>query len=116
MIDTTKKYLSLVKFSHTVFALPFALIGFTLAIHSGKGVFSWDKLALVVLCMVFARTAAMAFNRLIDRDFDGKNPRTVIREIPSGQITPLSALLLVLACGGAFIITTYFINQVCFYL
>src|SRR5688572_15172471 len=98
-MQTIRNYLSLVKFSHTVFALPFALIGFSLAIYSGFGFFSWTKFALVLLCMVFARTAAMAFNRLIDRHFDARNPRTAVREIPSGTISPAAARILVFVCS-----------------
>ncbi len=116
MIRTVNNYLSLIKFSHTVFALPFALIGFSLAIVSEKGSFTWLKFILVILCMVFARSAAMAFNRFIDRHFDAKNPRTAIREIPAGTIAPTSALLLVIICSVAFIICAYFLNRLCFYL
>ena len=109
-------YLSLIKFSHTVFALPFAMIGFVLGMTSGKGVFNWRIFILVVLCMVFARSAAMAFNRFIDRHFDAKNPRTATREIPAGTISPTAALSLVFICTISFIVCTYFINQLCFYL
>lgn len=116
MIHSIKKYLSLIKFSHTVFALPFALIGFSLALHSGKAVFSWQKLLLVVLCMVFARSAAMAFNRYIDRKFDEKNPRTAVREIPAGLISPQAALTMVITCCFSFIVCSYLINTLCFYL
>ena len=92
-----KNYLSLIKFSHTIFALPFALLGFTLAVSQDLYHFSWDKLLFVILCMVFARSAAMAFNRYIDRDVDTANPRTAeIREIPNGTIKPKSALLFVI--------------------
>lgn len=116
MIQSISKYLSLIKFSHTIFALPFALIGFSLAIHSGAAQFSLQKFALVMLCMVFARSAAMAFNRYIDRRFDALNPRTVIREIPSGAITPASALTLVVLCCLAFVLSAWGINPLCFYL
>lgn len=115
-MQTIQKYLSLIKFSHTVFALPFAIIGFSLAIHSGKATFSTEKLILVVLCMVFARSAAMAFNRYIDKSFDAKNPRTAIREIPSGQISPTAALIFVIISSIGFIISAYLINKLCFYL
>lgn len=111
-----KKYLSLITFSHTVFALPFAVIGFSLAIHSGNARFSFQKFMLVILCMVFARSAAMAFNRYIDRKFDAKNPRTAVREIPSGAISPNAALTLVILCSLAFVVCTYLINSLCFYL
>ncbi|MES2681018.1 MAG: UbiA-like polyprenyltransferase [Bacteroidota bacterium] len=116
MILTFKRYLSLIKFSHTIFALPFALIGFSLAIRSGEATFSLQKFVLVICCMVFARSAAMAFNRYIDRRFDEKNPRTVIREIPAGLISPGAALTLVLACCIAFIGCSWLINPLCFYL
>lgn len=111
-----KKYLSLIKFSHTIFAMPFAVIGFCLAIHSGQAIFNLQKFILVVLCMVFARSAAMAFNRYIDRKFDEKNPRTAIREIPSGAITPNAALFFTLFCCVGFMASAFFINQLCFYL
>ncbi len=113
---TISKYLSLVKFSHTIFALPFAIIGFFLAVFGKNGGFQWETLLLVVLCMVFARSAAMAFNRFIDRFIDKENPRTSIREIPSGLISANSALVFVIINASLFILTTYFINQICFYL
>jgi 4-hydroxybenzoate polyprenyltransferase len=111
-----KNYLSLIKFSHTVFALPFALIGFFLAIHNNQATFNLQLFICVLLCMVFARSAAMAFNRYIDRGFDAKNARTTVREIPAGVISPKAALLFTILCSAAFITTTYFINQLCFYL
>ena len=81
-----KDYLSLIKFSHTIFALPFAIIGFFLAVFVHGYELNWTIFFLMILCMVFARSAAMAFNRYIDRDIDVKNPRTAIREIPAGTI------------------------------
>ena len=108
-------YLSLVKFSHTVFAMPFALIGFFLAVKE-TGSFEWLTFLYVILCMVFARNAAMGFNRYLDRDIDKKNPRTKIREIPAGKITPKNALIFVVANSVAFIATTYFINTLVLYL
>ena len=112
---TLNNYFSLIKFSHTVFALPFALIGFFLA--SSQFGFDWVNLVLVLMCMLFARSAAMAFNRYIDRDIDLKNPRTAeVREIPKGVISPKAALLFVIFTSVNFIITTYFINTLCFYL
>jgi 4-hydroxybenzoate polyprenyltransferase len=112
-----KNYLSLIKFSHTIFALPFALIGYFLAIEYST--FSFDTILLlkVVFCMVFARNAAMAFNRYIDRDIDKANERTAeIREIPNGSIQPKSALIFVIINSVLFIATTFFINSICFYL
>ena len=109
-----KNYLSLIKFSHTIFALPFALIGFFLA--SKEYGFEWHTLIYVLLCMLFARSAAMAFNRYIDRDIDLDNPRTAqVREIPNGTIKPKSALLFVIINSLAFVATTYFINTLCFF-
>jgi 4-hydroxybenzoate polyprenyltransferase len=107
-----RKYLSLIKFSHTIFAMPFALIGFFLATQTNS--VKWDTLFYVVLCMVFARSAAMAFNRYIDRDIDTANPRTVkVREIPNGSIKAKSALIFVLLNCLLFIGTTYLINPLC---
>ncbi len=112
-----KNYLSLVKFSHTVFALPFALIGFVLAITSNYEPFNkWTGLLKVLLCMVFARSAAMAFNRYLDRRFDALNPRTAVREIPAGVIKPGHALAFTIVNCLLFIATTWFINPACFYL
>lgn len=111
-----KKYLSLVKFSHTIFALPFALTGFFFAIsEKGSGV-SWKLLGLVLLCMVFARSAAMAFNRWLDREIDASNPRTAIREIPSGQISATAALIFVVVNALLFMVAAFWINLLCFYL
>jgi 4-hydroxybenzoate polyprenyltransferase len=151
-MSTVKKYVSLVKFSHTIFALPFAMIGFaigwnqTLVIKTGqwwgRNPFSpaeagWHtlindsafskqfiltpkdlaiKFILVLICMVTARSAAMAFNRYLDRSFDAKNPRTAIREIPAGIISANSALRFVVLNCVLFITATYFINSLCFYL
>ncbi|MBS1946357.1 MAG: UbiA family prenyltransferase [Bacteroidetes bacterium] len=146
-MSTIKNYLSLIKFSHTIFAMPFAMIGFSLGVFSnqvhntiltaGGGILStfeinvswpWNevppgpmvlialKLLAVVLCMVFARSAAMAFNRYLDRHFDAKNPRTAIREIPRGIISANSALLFVIVCCLLFVCCCFFINKICFYL
>ena len=114
-MSSVKNYLSLVKFSHTIFALPFACIGFTLALQEGFS-FSLKLFLLVVLCMATARNAAMAFNRFIDRKFDALNPRTAIREIPAGIINPKNALFFIIINCLLFVIATYFINTICFYL
>lgn len=110
------KYLSLVKFSHTVFALPFALIGFTLAVVYEQQTFHWHLLGLMLLCMVFARSAAMAFNRYLDRRFDALNPRTASREIPAGVISPGHALTFTIVNCLLFVAATFFINRICFFL
>lgn len=111
-----KNYLSLIKFSHTIFALPFAFLGFFLASRQADIQFSWRLFTLVLLCMIFARSAAMAFNRFLDRDIDAQNPRTAQREIPAGVISPRSALLFVIANSLLFIGTTWLINPLCFAL
>lgn len=144
-----KSYLSLIKFSHTVFAMPFAMIGFflgvqfsrdphfaTLASSDNPGAGQWNlnqaagwgdvnghtlstlatRFIFVVLCMVFARSAAMAFNRYLDRTFDAKNPRTAIREIPSGILKANSVLLFTIVSSILFIVCAWLINPLCFYL
>jgi 4-hydroxybenzoate polyprenyltransferase len=128
-------YLSLIKFSHSIFALPFALIGFFLGdknsavsvvpgwhieVYTNSGEVKqnpfWIVAVLVLLCMIFARSAAMAFNRYLDRNIDAQNPRTQIREIPSGIITPQNALLFTIISSLLFVVCCYFINTLCFYL
>ena len=114
-----KKYLSLIKFSHTVFALPFAFIGLTLAVAYFHNSFHWFLLVEVLLCMIFARSAAMSFNRYLDRRFDAMNPRTAQREIPAGIIKPEHALLFTIINSVLFVATTWFINpdtHICFCL
>ena len=135
---TIKNYLSLVKFSHTIFAMPFALIGFFLAMKAGlytgqsnlnmtigwgydiTNFVIWQKIGfkffLVILCMITARSAAMAFNRYLDNHFDAKNPRTAIRDIPAGIISKENALRFVIINCVVFITATFFINQICFFL
>ena len=131
-MPSIKNYLSLVKFSHTIFAMPFAIIGFFLGIFklpapltSGSHtiIFPQESLqiflklfVLVVLCMITARSAAMAFNRYLDRQFDAKNPRTAIREIPAGIISEKNALFFTILMCVLFVTCTYFINSICFYL
>ncbi len=137
-MSSVKKYLSLVKFSHTIFAMPFALIGFFIGIVSLNRVpnvyynlilynsnydkiylffrHNWYVLLIVILCMIFARSAAMAFNRWLDKNFDAKNPRTAIREIPAGVIKSNNALFFVIVNCILFIACCFFINKICFYL
>ena len=120
-MNPIKNYLSLVKFTHTIFAMPFALIGFVLGLRYNwiehitvQSV--WTKFFLVIICMVTARSTAMAFNRYLDRHFDKLNPRTAIREIPAGIIKAEKALIFIGINMALFIIATYFINSICFYL
>jgi 4-hydroxybenzoate polyprenyltransferase len=108
-----KKYLSLVLFAHTIFALPFAIIGFFLAVTTTEHEFNWVKLLLMVLCMVFARNAAMAYNRFLDRDIDARNPRTVVRDSPAGRISSNEALIFTVINSLLFMVTTFFINPLC---
>lgn len=109
-------YSRLVKFEHTIFALPFALTGFFMALQETSSSVSFKLLGLVLLCMVFARNAAMGFNRYLDREFDKLNPRTAVREIPAGILEPKSVLFFVVANSVLFISTTWFINNLCFFL
>ena len=111
-----KKYFSLVLFAHTVFAMPFAFIGFFLAISVTGQEFNWLKLLLMILCMIFARNAAMAFNRYLDRGIDSQNPRTAIRDIPSGKISSNEALIFTIVNSILFILATLLINKLCFSL
>jgi 4-hydroxybenzoate polyprenyltransferase len=136
-MSKVRSYLSLIKFSHTIFAMPFAMIGFFLGLNNifdidelpegfigsivgGHIQYDWEffliKFLLVILCMVFARSAAMAFNRYLDRSFDAKNPRTAIREIPAGVLKADRVLFFTIASCVLFIVCTFFINRICFYL
>ncbi len=115
-MTSIKNYLSLIKFSHTIFAMPFAGIGFFLGVKFNSDEVNWKLFLLVILCMVFARSSAMAFNRWADNKYDKENLRTKIREIPSGIISEKNALMFVIINCVLFITTTFFINQICFYL
>ena len=116
MKETLTSYFRLVKFSHTIFALPFALIGFFMAVKYYSYEFKWPILIFVLLCMVLARNTAMAFNRLADRDFDKRNPRTSKREIPAKIISTRNAAIFIIINSILFITLTYFINSLSFYL
>jgi 4-hydroxybenzoate polyprenyltransferase len=105
------KYFRLVKFAHTIFAMPFALMAFVYALWSTKAEFSWILLAQFVLCMVFARNVAMGFNRWADRHIDKENPRTADREIPAGKISPRNAMIFVVVNAILFIATACTINM-----
>ncbi|MEP6513756.1 MAG: UbiA-like polyprenyltransferase [Parafilimonas sp.] len=135
-----KNYLSLIKFSHTIFAMPFAMIGFFLGLMQ-TNLITKDKLvspypghhyssqpinlstnqllikfSLVLLCMITARSAAMAFNRYLDRNFDARNPRTAIREIPKSIIKANNALIFTIISCILFLVCCFFINTICFFL
>lgn len=135
-----KNYLSLIKFSHTIFAMPFAMIGFFLAVlqtdfivhdrsvspfpglHASGNLIHVSfgqlliRLLLVLACMITARSAAMAFNRYLDRSFDARNPRTAIREIPAGIIKSNHALWFTVLSCVLFMMSCFFINRLCFFL
>lgn len=111
-----KAYLSLIKFAHTLFALPFAFLSFFLATRMTSDSVDWRLFALITGCMIFARSAAMAFNRYVDREIDKKNARTLIREIPQGIIKPAAALSFTIIMALAFVFTTYWINPLVFAL
>ena len=98
--------LELIRFSHTVFALPFALLAAALAWFQPDSVFRWQDLLGILLCMVFARSAAMAFNRLVDRDVDAANPRTEKRHIPAGLLSAKAVALFTFGCSAAFVAST----------
>ena len=104
-MQTVRRFLEMIRFSHTLFALPFALFSAILAWHT-KQAFSWIELVGILSCMVFARSAAMAFNRLADRDIDAQNPRTAVRHLPSGQLTVASVWLFTLGASAAFVAFT----------
>ncbi len=116
ILNKIRDYFSLVKFSHTVFAMPFAIIGYTIALTQTSSVLNLRLLLLIVLCMVFARNAAMGFNRIADREIDAINPRTKNRELPAGKIKTGSATLFVVINAALFICTTAFINRLTLYL
>jgi len=104
MGSTVRHFLELIRFSHTVFALPFALLAAVLAWRETP--FRWRDLLGILLCMVFARSAAMAFNRLIDRQIDAANPRTAARHLPAGLLSPTAVTLFTSGCSLAFIAST----------
>jgi 4-hydroxybenzoate polyprenyltransferase len=107
-------YLSFVRFSHSVFALPFALTGALLAWREHP--FSWAQVGWIVVCMVGARSAAMGFNRLVDARFDALNPRTAMREIPRGAMTRLEATVFVLVSAAVFVYAASRISTLCLVL
>ncbi len=110
-MNILSRYASLVKFSHTVFALPFAMVGYVYALTSTQARFEWELLAEVVVCMVLARNAAMGFNRWADRRFDAENPRTATRDIPAGRISARAAMVFVVVNAVGFMVVAGLINR-----
>jgi len=116
MISVLQKWGSFVRFSHTVFALPFALAAMLVAARDHRGWPGWQTFGLILAAMVSARTCAMAFNRIVDRKFDALNPRTQNRHLPAGQISLTSAISLCVLSGAGLVAASYFLNPLCFYL
>jgi 4-hydroxybenzoate polyprenyltransferase len=110
------RWASFIKFSHTVFALPFALAAMLVAARDHRGWPGWRTLGLILAAMVTARTCAMAFNRIVDRKFDALNPRTATRHLPTGEISLVSAVILCAGSAAVFVLASYLLNHVCFYL
>jgi 4-hydroxybenzoate polyprenyltransferase len=113
-VNHLKTYASFVRFSHSVFALPFALTGALLAWRTHP--FSWTQVAWIVVCMVSARSAAMGFNRLVDARFDALNPRTAMRELPRGAMSRLEATLFVAVSSIVFVFAASQLSPLCFAL
>ena len=116
MFSLLNKWLSFVRFSHTVFALPFALAAMAVAARANHGWPGCRTFGLILAAMVCARTCAMAFNRIVDRKFDALNPRTAGRHLPTGQISLLSAVTLCALAGAGLVGTSFLLNPLCFYL
>jgi 4-hydroxybenzoate polyprenyltransferase len=116
MFSLIQKLASFVRFSHTVFALPFALAAMLVAARDNRGWPGWKTFGLILVAMVCARTCAMAFNRIVDRKFDALNPRTAKRHLPSGEISLASAILLCILSAAGLVAASYFLNPLCFYL
>lgn len=116
MISTVQKWGGFVRFSHTVFALPFALAAMLVAARDNRGWPGWHVFGLILAAMVCARTCAMAFNRIVDRKFDALNPRTKNRHLPAGEITLASAVFLWALSAAGLMAASWFLNPLCFYL
>jgi 4-hydroxybenzoate polyprenyltransferase len=116
MISVIQKWGGFVRFSHTVFALPFALAAMLVAARENCGWPGWKTFGLILAAMVCARTCAMAFNRIVDRKFDALNPRTANRHLPKGKISLASAIALCVLSAAGLIAASYFLNPLCFYL
>ena len=112
-LSAIKRYASLVKFAHTIFALPFALVAFLLALREPGAKFTWVLLLQILGCMVFARSAAMGFNRYVDREIDARNPRTAGRDVPAGRISPRQALFFTVVNAALFVAVAFTINPLC---
>src|SRR5262245_55809567 len=114
MFRRIRTYLSFVRFSHSVFALPFALAGALLAARHTP--ITWAVVGWILVAMVAARSAAMGFNRLVDARFDARNPRTANREIPRGAMSRVEATAFVAAASALFVYASWRLNPLCFAL
>jgi len=106
MFRQLRHLLEFIRFSHTVFALPFALLSAIIAWHQPDSPFQWKHLLGILLCMVFARSAAMAFNRIVDRRIDAGNPRTASRHLPAGILSLPAVVIFTLICSAGFVLST----------
>ena len=116
MFSIIRKWGEFVRFSHTAFALPFALAAMAVAARSNRGWPGWRTFGLILAAMVCARTCAMAFNRIADRKFDALNPRTAGRHLPTGQLSLLSAVTLCALSGAGLVGASFLLNPLCFHL
>jgi 4-hydroxybenzoate polyprenyltransferase len=116
MFAVLQKWSEFVKFSHTIFALPFALAAMVVAARDNRGWPGWRTFGLILVAMVCARTCAMAFNRIADRKFDALNPRTASRPLPTGKISLFGAITLWIVSGLGLLGASFFINPLCFAL
>ncbi len=116
MLAVIRKWGEFVKFSHTVFALPFAVAAMVVAAREKNGWPGWRTFGLILLAMVCARTCAMAFNRIVDRKFDAANPRTAMRHLPAGRISLAGAWVFCVAAAAGLVVSSYFLNRLCFFL
>lgn len=116
MFSLIQKWASFVKFSHTLFALPFALAAMAVAARENRGWPGWKRFCLILIAMVCARTCAMSFNRIADRKFDADNPRTANRHLPAGHISLASACTLCAVSAAGLMTASFFLNPLCFYL
>ena len=116
MFSLINKWASFVRFSHTIFALPFALAAMCVAARDNRGWPGWRVFGLILVAMVCARTCAMAFNRIVDRKFDALNPRTTTRHLPAGTISLWSAVALCVISATGVVVASWFLNALCFWL
>ena len=113
MLKKIRIILEMIKFEHTIFALPFAFTG---ALMAARGLPAWGKVFWITLAMVGARSAAMGFNRLVDRHFDAQNPRTSVRALPQGLVSPRLVIVFTLASSLLLVTAAYRLNLLCFML